>query len=449
VSRARRGGRAGNARPDEEGALSAPDAFVERHARFVAATFGFATDIQVVRAEGAWVEAADGRRYLDCASGIGCVNLGHNHPAVIAAAREQMERMVHSGGIFRYESMVALAERLAEITPGEIGTFFFVNGGGEAVEGAVKLCRRVSGRHGVVTFRGGFHGRTLGATSYTTSKAFYRAGYAPFVGGVHVSPFPTPWRWEMDAESASDLALRALDELHRHDLPGDETACYLVEPVQGEGGYHPAGPRFLEGLRERADRHGAMLVFDEVQTGFGRTGEWFAARTYGVDPDVICMAKGIANGFPVSAIGAAPDVMARWPPGAHGTTFGGNPIACAAGCATIDAIGEEGVLARARALGRRATERLTALAGRVPEVADVRGPGLMIGVELADPDARAPRGDLAAAAISAAQDEGVVVIDCGPDNNVIRFIPPLTLTDAELALALDGLERAIERAVAP
>jgi 4-aminobutyrate aminotransferase len=423
--------------------------FLERSRQVVADTFGFATTLEAVRAEGPWVYAADGRRYLDCASGTATTNLGHNHPRVVAAAREQMDRMVHAGGIFRYESMVALGERLAEITPGRIGTFFFLNGGSEAVEGAVKLARHVSGRHGVVAFRGGFHGRTLGSTSYTSSKAFYRARYAPFVGGVHISPFPTPFRWETTLDEAADQALRALDELHRHDLPGNETACYLVEPVQGEGGYHPAGARFLEGLRERADRHGALLIFDEVQTGFARTGEWFAAQTYGVDPDVIAVAKALANGFPVSAIGAAPDVMARWPTGAHGSTFGGNPIACAAGCAAIDAIGEEGLRARARALGDRATARFRTLAEVVPHVGDVRGPGLMIGVELADPDTRRPRRDLARATLDyAREEEGVVMIECGPDGNVIRFIPPLVVTDDELDLAAGALERGIARAVA-
>jgi 4-aminobutyrate aminotransferase len=426
--------------------VSGPEALAGRHARVVAGTLAFATDIVAVRAEGPWVEADDGRRYLDCASGTATANLGHNHPRVMAAAREQMERMVHSGGIFRYESIVALAERLAEVTPGDIASFFFLNGGSEAIEGAVKLARHATARHGVVVFRGGFHGRTQGALSYTTSKAFYRAGYAPLAGSVYVSAFPMPHRWGLPPDEAADAALGALDDLHRHELPSGETACYLVEPVQGEGGYHPAGRRFLEGLRERADRAGALLVFDEVQSGFGRTGEWFGAGVFGVDPDVVGLAKAIANGFPVSAIGAAPELMARWPPGAHGTTFGGNPVACAAGAAVIEVIGEEGLLARARSLGERATARLRALAARVPEVAEVRGPGLMIGVELADPATRAPRGDLVAAAIAAAREEGVVLIDCGPDANVIRFIPPLVVSDEELDLALGALERGIEAA---
>lgn len=421
--------------------------FDERWRRVIAPTLGVATTIEAVRAEGVWVEAADGRRYLDFASGTATTNLGHNHPRVMAAALEQMQRMVHSGGVFRYESAVALAERLARITPGAIGSFFFLNGGSEAIEGSVKLARRVTGRHGVVVFRGGFHGRTQGGVGYTTSKSSYRAGYAPLGASVYVAPFPTPFRSGVDMDEAVDRALAGLDDLHRHELPTGETACYLVEPVQGEGGYHPAGTRLLEGLRERADRHGALLVFDEVQTGFGRTGEWFASQTFGVTPDVIAMAKGIANGFPVSAIGASPELMARWPTGAHGTTFGGNPVACAAGAAVIDTIEDEGLLARGRELGVRATHRLKALEAEVPEVAQVRGPGLMIGIEFADPATRAPLGDLAGRVLAAAEAEGLILIDCSADANVVRLIPPLVTSDADLDLGLAALERAVALAL--
>ena len=419
----------------------------ERWRGVIAPTLGVHTTIEAVRAEGVWVDAADGRRYLDFASGTATTNLGHNHPRVMAAALEQMQRMVHSGGIFRYASAVELGERLARITPGDIGSFFFLNGGSEAIEGSVKLARRVTGRHGVVVFRGGFHGRTQGGVGYTTSKSAYRAGYAPLGASVYVAPFPTPYRWGLDMDEAVDRAFAGLDDLHRHELPTDEVACYLVEPVQGEGGYHPAGQRFLEGLRERADRHGALLVFDEVQTGFGRTGEWFAAQTFGVTPDVIAMAKGIANGFPVSAIGASPALMAKWPTGAHGTTFGGNPIACAAGCAVIDAVEADDLLARGKALGARATHRLKALEAEIPEVVDVRGPGLMIGVEFADPATRAPLGDLAKRVIANAEEEGLVLIECSAEGNVVRFIPPLVTRDEELDLGIAAFERAVGRAL--
>ena len=423
------------------------DPLLERWRRVIAPTLGVHTAIPAVRAEGPWVQAADGRRYLDFASGTATTNIGHNHPRVVAAAREQMDQMVHSGGVFRYESVVALAERLATITPGDIGSFFFLNGGSEAIEGAVKLARRVTGRHGVVVFRGGFHGRTQGGVAYTTSKSAYRAGYAPLGASVYVAPFPTPYRWGVDMDEAVDRTLAGVDDLHRHELPADETACYLIEPVQGEGGYHPAGRRLLEGLRERADRHGALLVFDEVQTGFGRTGEWFASQTYGVTPDVIAMAKGIANGFPVSAIGGSPELMARWPAGAHGTTFGGNPVACAAGCAVIDTIEDDGLLARGRQMGERATHRLKALEAEVAEIAEVRGPGLMIGIEFADPVTRAPLSDLSGRVVAAAQEDGLVLIECGAEGNIVRFIPPMVTTDDDLNLGLTRFEAAVARAL--
>ena len=419
----------------------------ERWSRVIAPTLGVHTAIPAVRAEGPWVEAADGRRYLDFASGTATTNIGHNHPAVVAAARAQMDQMVHSGGVFRYESIVALAERLATIAPGDIGSFFFLNGGSEAIEGAVKLARRVTGRHGVVVFRGGFHGRTQGGVGFTTSKSAYRAGYAPLGASVYVAPFPTPYRWGVDMDEAVDRTLAGVDDLHRHELPTDEVACYLIEPVQGEGGYHPAGRRLLEGLRERADTYGALLLYDEVQTGFGRTGEWFAAQTYGVTPDVIAMAKGIANGFPVSAIGASPELMAKWPTGGHGTTFGGNPIACAAGCAVIDTVNQDGLLARGRQMGERITHRLKALEAEVPEIAEVRGPGLMIGIEFADPETRAPLGEVADRVVAAAQDEGLVLIECGAEGNVVRFIPPMVTSDDDLNLGLTRFEAAVGRAL--
>ncbi len=323
----------------------------ERHRRVVADAQPLVTNLLAVRAAGAWVETAGGRRVIDCTSGVATVNLGHNHPRVLAAAREQMELMLHGGGVFMSEPMIALAERLARATPGAIGAFAFATSGCEAIEGALGLARHVTGRAGVVAFRGGFHGRTAGALACSTSRAALRHGHGALGAGVHVSPFPHPSPPGLDAPGAADAALRALDELHRHDLAAADTACYLVEPVQGHGGCHPAGRAFLEGLRERADRHGALLVFDEVQTGFGRTGAPFAAQLYGVDPDVICLAKAIANGLPLSAVGASPDVMARWPAGSHGSTFGGNPVSCAAACAVIDTLEEEDLAARATALG--------------------------------------------------------------------------------------------------
>jgi len=401
-------------------------------------------DVQAVRAQGAWVEGADGRRYLDLTSGVATLNVGHGHPRVLAAARAQLERVVHSGGVLSHPETARLAERLAEIAPPNVDAFLFATTGSEAIELALGLARRATGRRGVVAFRGGFHGRTQGALAATSSRAAFRTDLQ--ADGVRVAPFPRPGEWGLDPEAAADLALRGLDEVHRHELAPAETACYLVEPIQGQGGCHPAGRRFLQGLRERADRYGALLVFDEIQTGFGRTGEWFAAQTYGVAPDVLVMAKALGAGFPLSAVGARQALLAALPPGRHGGTFGGAPLACAAGLAAIEAIVAEGLLDRARTLGGRAAADFERLAAGVPELAEVRGLGLMLGLEFADPADRRPRPDLAQLAVERAREQRVIVIRSGPEGNVIRFLPPLTLSDAELTLGLEVLGRSIEAA---
>jgi 4-aminobutyrate aminotransferase len=400
--------------------------------------------IEAVRGDGAWIEAADGRRYLDLASGIATCNLGHSHPAVIAAVLEQMQRLIHLGGVCSHAPMYTLADRLAGIAPPGIDRFLFSTTGSEANEAALRLARAATGRPGAVCFRGSFHGRTQGALAATTSKAAFRLGLG--AGNVHVAPFPRPHEMEMSATDAAEHALRELDQLHRHQLAPRETACYLIEPVQGHGGCHPAGRDFLQGLRERADAHGALLVFDEIQTGFGRTGDWFAAGTYGVRPDVMTMAKAIGAGFPLSAIGGRQEVMSALGPGDHGSTFGGNPVSCAAAIAGIDAMEAEDLPAHAGRLGARAMARLQSLAHRHPQL-DVRGLGLMIGIEVADAGTRAPRPDLAAGVQAAAIEEGILVIVSGPEANVIRILPPLVITDGELETALDALGRAAEKAL--
>ena len=268
---------------------------ISRHDAAVAPVLSFDTDVVVDRAEGLWVYDHEGNRWADFACGTAVTNLGHNHPEVVAAAMEQMGRVVHSGCVFRYESIVRAAERLAEITPPGIEMFGFANSGAEAVEAAVKLARKTSGRQAVIAFRGGFHGRTMGSVSYTTSNAKYRDGYHPVLGSVLVSPFPHPYRWGLDEEQATDLALDELQRMFRHEISPGHVACFLIEPVQGEGGYYPAPVRFLQELRRIADEQGILLVFDEVQTGFGRTGGWTAADHYGIAPDVIALGKGISQ----------------------------------------------------------------------------------------------------------------------------------------------------------
>jgi 4-aminobutyrate aminotransferase len=394
------------------------------------------TGIDAVRGQGAWIEAADGRMYLDLAAGVATCNVGHSHPAVIAAVRRQMERVIHLGGVCGHEPMYRLADRLSDIAPPGIDRFLFATTGSEANEVALRLARTATGRPGVICFRGSFHGRTQGALAATTSKAAFRLGLGS--GAAHVAPFPRPDELGLSEEEAAVHALAELDQLHRHQLAPEEAACYVIEPVQGHGGCHPAGAHFLRGLRERADRHGVLLVFDEIQTGFGRTGDWFAAGTYGVAPDVMTMAKAIGGGFPLSAVGARRDVMARLRAGDHGSTFGGNPVSCAAAIAGIDAMEAEDLPVHARELGARALTRLRTSAAAHPELR-VRGLGLMIGIEVVGSDGGA-RADLAEAIEQRARADGIVLIRSGPEANVIRVLPPLVITDDELELALDVLE---------
>ncbi|GBD85511.1 4-aminobutyrate aminotransferase GabT [bacterium BMS3Abin02] len=417
--------------------------FLDRFASSVAPVLAFDTDIHADHAEGLWVYDTDGNRYADFACGTAVANLGHSHPVIVAAAREQLGKLTHAGCVFRYDSILRAAERLREITPDGIEMFGFANSGAEAVEAAVKLAKYTTKRQGVVVFRGAFHGRTMGSVSYTTSNAKYRDGYHPILGSVWVAPFPHPYRWGMTDEQATKLSLDELQRIFKHEVLPKTIAAFLVEPVQGEGGYYPAPKPFLRALREMADEHGIMLVFDEVQTGFGRTAEWFASEHFGIDPDIIVLGKGIANGMPLSAYGASREVMNAWPVGAHGTTFGGNPVACAASVAGLEVM--EGLLPHARELSSHAFERFRKAQIEHPTIGDVRGLGLMIGVELVkdrvtrEPDAEAMR-FLARYGL----EHELIIISCGPDGNVIRFIPPLITTIEELDQAIDTIEAALD-----
>lgn len=415
---------------------------VGRHNEVIAPVIGFDTEIHAVKGEGIWITAADGRRYADFACGIAVTNLGHNHPAVVEAARAQLDKLIHVGAVVRYDAIVEAAERLRQVTPPGIEKLAFANSGSEAVEAAVKLAKYVTGRQGVVAFRGGFHGRTMGAVSYTTSNAKYRDGYHPVLGSVFVAPFPHPYRWGMSEDEATDHALTELRLLFKHVVSPRNVACFLVEPVQGEGGYYPASPRFLSTLRDLADQHQIKLIYDEVQTGFGRTAEWFASDHYETKPDIIALGKGIANGLPLSAYGASREVIDAWPRGAHGTTFGGNPVATAAAVAVMDTL--EGLLPHARDLAKQATERLHELAEGHPTVGDVRGLGMMIGVELvSDPVERTPDAKAFEHVKRYVQDRELILISCGPDRNVIRFVPPLITTPEELDWAIGLIDEAL------
>ena len=377
------------------------------------------TDIVAVGGQGSWLWDADGRRYLDFGSGIAVNNTGHCHPKVVAAIADQAARLIHTSVVCHPTGMIRLAERLAALVPFMAEPqVFFCNSGAEAVDGSLKLARKATGKPGVIAFRRAFHGRTLAATSLTTAKGKYREGYEPLLGAVTIAPYGD---------------LDGLDELLDLQAPGANLGAMIVEPVLGEGGYVVPPPGWLAGLRERCDRHGMLLIFDEVQTGVGRTGRPFAAETFGVTPDVILFAKGIASGLPLGGIIASRTLMERWPTGAHGSTFGGNPVSCAAALATLDVLDEEGCYERARRLGRRALERLGAAHGPL----DVRGVGLMVGVELRDKA-------VAEAVQARCLDDGLIVLLCGPAENVLRLIPPLTIADDEFEEGLGILVAALE-----
>ncbi|UFS69241.1 aspartate aminotransferase family protein [Geomonas sp. RF6] len=399
----------------------------------------------IAEGRGTEVISTDGKRYLDFSSGLAVLNLGHNHPAVVAAARAQLERFVHTGGIYYNESTVQAAEELLQVTPPGLDMLFFSNSGAEAVEGALKLARYTSRRQGIISFTSAFHGRTFGAVSVTSSSAAYRAHYHPLLPSVYQVPYPTCFSCPC-GESSHECGTRCLDALVRlfeHQIPPEEVAAIIIEPFLGEGGYHPAPPLFLKGLRDICDQYGIYLIFDEVQSGIGRTGRWFAGEHAGVVPDIMTVGKAIASGFPLSSVISSKGVMDRWEHGCHGTTFGGNPVSCAAAVATLHAVRDEGLLERARQSGTRVQLALQALAAEHPEIGDVRGHGVMIGVEFVDGEGK-PNTERCCQVLESAFRKGVILIPCGLRKNVVRFIPPMNVKDAELDEALEVFSQALK-----
>jgi len=402
------------------------------------------TDLEVVSGAGAVVTATDGTEYLDFTSGIGVANTGHCHPDVVAAIRDQAGRFIHAQvNVYRHPLLERLGARLDDVTPDGIERFFYANSGAEAVEGAVKLARQVTGRPHLIVFQGSFHGRTAQTMAMTTSKIGYRAGHAPLPAGVFVAPFPNPFSTGETEAAAVDRCLAELDLVLATQTAPGETAAMVIEPVLGEGGYLPAPPGFLAGIAERCRAHGILFVLDEIQTGFGRTGRFFACEDQGVTPDVLIMAKGLASGFPISAVGAPADLMGRWPTGSHGGTYGGNPIGCAAALATIDVLDAPGFLESVRAKGTRLTAALQDLAVDGSGLGDVRGPGLMVGCEIVDDTGR-PDAARAAAITHHCVDHGrVLFMTAGSFGNVVRWIPPLVATDDQLDAGVTAFAAAL------
>jgi 4-aminobutyrate aminotransferase len=404
------------------------------------------TDLQVESGSGCRIRTTDGDVYLDFTAGIAVVSTGHCHPHVVQAIQRQAERFIHAQvNCYRHDLLEPLAARLAEISPEGIDTFFFANSGAEATEGAIKLAKQATGRPNVIVFQGSFHGRTHLAMAMTTSKTGYRAGHSPLPAGVFPAPFPTWVGTDRSEEQAIDEALDGLRlVLAGHTAPA-ETAAMIIEPVLGEGGYLPAPHRFLEGISQLCHEHGILFIADEVQAGFGRTGKMFTVEHAGLSPDILVMAKGIASGFPFAAIGASAELMSRWPTGSHGGTYGGNPMGCAAALATIEVLTEPGFLDAVNARGDQLRAGLRELAVAHPVIADVRGPGLMVAAEFRDPDTAAPDPARTAAVIAHCREHGkLLLMNAGTWGNVIRFMPPLVVTEAEMDEALDALRAALD-----
>lgn len=406
-----------------------------------------ATPVVVDHAEGSWIYATDGRRYLDFTTGIGVTSTGHCHPRVVAAAREQVGKVIHAQyTTVMHTPLLELTEKLGEVLPQGLDSVFYANSGSEAVEAAIRLARMSTGRANIVAFQGGFHGRTVAAASVTTAGLKFRSGFGPLMPGVHVAPFPYALRYGWSVDEAVDFALRELDHLLQTTTSPADTAAFLIEPALGDGGYIPTPPRFLRGLRERADAHDIRLVVDEVQTGVGRTGRFWGHQHSGVVPDILITAKGIGSGFPISAIAAPERVMATAWPGSQGGTYGGNAVAAAAACATLDVIRDERLVENAAAMGALLGEGLERLRTRFPQIADARGLGLMRAIELIVDGEPAPA--LAAAVQRAAVEHGLLTLTCGTRANVVRLIPALVVTADEIAAGLEALEAAVSDAVA-
>lgn len=397
------------------------------------------------RGRGVVIEDVDGNEFLDFAAGIAVTSTGHCHPEVVAAIQQQAGELIHmSGTDFYYENMVTLAERLTRLAPMPgPHRFYYGNSGAEAIEAALKLARYHTKRQWVIAFYGAFHGRTMGALSLTASKAQQRRRFAPLVPGVVHVPYPNLYRRPEGtdaAEYARDTARYIEDVVFRTELPPEECAAIFVEAFQGEGGYLPAPPEFMRELRAICDRHGILLVCDEIQSGCGRTGKWWAVEHTGVEPDMITVAKGIASGMPLSVLIAKADIM-DWAPGSHASTFGGNPVSIAAALATLDVLEREGVK-NAETVGRHMLERLRSWPERYSIVGDVRGLGLMIGIEIVtDQKTRRIGGPERDRIVELAFERGVLILGAGP--NTIRICPPLIVSQEQADIAMDVLEQCI------
>lgn len=405
------------------------------------------TQIIVDHGKGSWLYDINGKAYLDFTCGIGVTNTGHCHPKVVEAIQKQAGLLLHGqANIIFHKPMLELVNELQTIVPPSLDGFFFSNSGAEAVEGAVKLARHATGRTNVIVFQGSFHGRTVGTMTLTTSKTIYRAGYQPLMPGVFVAPYPYAYRYGWSPEQTSEWCLQELKLLLLSQTAPQETAAILIEPVLGEGGYVVPPTSFMQELRKLCSEHGIMLIADEIQSGFGRTGRWFAHEYFNIQPDIITVAKGLGSGLPISGVISTQEIMNKWIPGSHGGTFGGNAVAAAGAAATIRAMRDENMLQNALDRGAQLVAGLKKLQTQYPNIGDIRGLGLMIGTEFRTADHQ-PDKNTAKAVVQACQERGMLLLTCSTWDNTIRWIPPLVVTAEEIDKGLSIFAEALAEVI--
>ncbi len=414
----------------------------ERCKKVMPAVANRATTLGITKGQGSFIWDENGRKILDFASGVAVCNLGHNNPKIIDAVEKQLHQLMHGGhNVVYYESYVRLAERLVELTGGDT-MVYFSNSGAEANEGAMKLAKYVTGRPGIIAFMNSFHGRTIGTVSITASNAKYRKNYEALMPSVYFAEYPYLYRtpYKMESGKCPKEYFEQFDKIFHNLIDSSQVAAIIMEPVQGEGGYIVPDREFVKYIRKICDDNGIMLIFDEVQTGMGRTGTLFAYEQLGVRPDILTSAKGIANGLPLSAVIAKREIMEKWPAGAHGGTFGGNPLACAAGLAVLDELTEGGALENCRNQGAYFKEQLFALQKKYPEkIGDVRGMGLMLAIELVK-NGKEPDSNTTALLQKRSLEKNLLLLNCGTFHNVIRFIAPTTVSREEIDLAISIID---------
>jgi 4-aminobutyrate aminotransferase len=419
-------------------------AYLDLDDQYVNPVLSRSARIVAERAKGSYIYDMNGDAYLDLATGIAVNNVGHCHPKVVEAIQKQCSELIHTSVTVHHKRYIELAQKLVEITPDTLDSVFLANSGAEAVEGAVKLARYATGRPGVIIFRGSFHGRTMLTTALTTSKLYYREKYEPLPGSIFTVPFPYVYRslFKNDPEACVKYCLAELDDLFHRIVHPEQVAAMIIEPIQGEGGYVVPPKGFIQELRKIADEHDILLVIDEVQTGFGRTGKMFAIEHEQVELDIMLMAKGIAGGMPLSSFIAKKEITRKWKPGRHGSTFGGNPVSCAAALATIQVLQEEQLTERAAKTGSHMLKEIQSMTKGMSHVGEVRGRGLMIGIDFNDKDGH-PSKEMAEKVAEKCLEHKMLVLTCGPQGQVIRLIPPLNISDSEVSKALEVLEKSL------